>query len=68
MSFDSFGELLAMGDHGLYVWSSYGLAVAVVLVNVFAVSIARRRFLAEAAALQRRHGKAADRRSPGVEQ
>jgi heme exporter protein D len=56
-----------MGGHGLYVWSSYGLALAVVLFNVVAVSLARRRFLAEAAAQQRRHGAATDRRSPGVE-
>ncbi|WP_122734272.1 heme exporter protein CcmD, partial [Pseudomonas viridiflava] len=34
MSFDSFGDFLAMGRHGLFVWSAYGLCLLVLLVNV----------------------------------
>ncbi len=29
MSFASFGDFLAMGHHGLYVWSAYGICLAV---------------------------------------
>ena len=27
MSFATFGDFLAMGHHGLYVWSAYGLSL-----------------------------------------
>ena len=29
MSFSSFAEFLAMGSHGAYVWSAYGISLAV---------------------------------------
>jgi heme exporter protein D len=54
MSFDSVGELLTMGGHGLYVWMSYGASVIVVVANVIAVRRARARTLREARALERR--------------
>ncbi|MGB0965709.1 MAG: heme exporter protein CcmD [Litorivicinus sp.] len=28
MAFESFSEFLAMGRHGVYVWSSFGIACA----------------------------------------
>ncbi len=34
MAFDSFSEFLAMGKHGAYVWSAYGLTVLVIVVNI----------------------------------
>jgi heme exporter protein D len=34
-----------MGGHGLYVWSSYGLALAILLGNVVVPLWRRRRFL-----------------------
>jgi heme exporter protein CcmD len=34
MSFASFGDFLAMGHHGLYVWSAYGICLAVLALNV----------------------------------
>lgn len=43
--FDSWGDFVAMGGHGLYVWLSYGLSVAVVLANVLVTRISRRRYL-----------------------
>lgn len=43
VSFGSLGEFLAMGGHGLYVWLSYGVALVVVLANVFTLARARRR-------------------------
>lgn len=54
MSFHSFADFLAMGGHGLYVWLAYGSTIAVVLGNVLAVRIARRRYFRQAQALERR--------------
>jgi len=45
VSFASFAEFLAMGDHGLYVWLSYGVALIMVLYNVISVRLRRRRAL-----------------------
>lgn len=45
MSFASFTEFLAMGDHGLYVWLSYGTALIMVAYNVISVRVRQRRAL-----------------------
>ena len=42
MSFASFSDFLAMGRHGLYVWSAYGLCLAVLAINVAAPLWSRR--------------------------
>ena len=42
MNFDSFADFLAMGNHGLYVWLSYGVALVVIAANVLAVRRSRR--------------------------
>ncbi|WP_259642035.1 heme exporter protein CcmD, partial [Pseudomonas syringae] len=34
MSFASFSDFLAMGRHGVFVWSAYGLCLVVLLINV----------------------------------
>ncbi|MFP8965905.1 heme exporter protein CcmD [Pokkaliibacter sp. CJK22405] len=34
MYFSSFADFLAMGGHGLYVWLSYGIALAIMIFNV----------------------------------
>ena len=39
MSFASFGDFLAMGHHGLYVWSAYGICLAVLALNVAAQAV-----------------------------
>jgi len=58
MSFASFGEFLAMGHHGLYVWSAYGICLAVLAINVALPLLARRRYLqAEARRLRRENAK-----------
>ena len=56
MSFDSFGDLLAMSGHGGYVWSSYALALGVVVLIIVAPLRRRRRFLAEQASRLKRGG------------
>jgi heme exporter protein D len=47
LNFDTWGEFVAMGGHGFYVWLSYALSVIVVLGNVFATRSSRRRYLGE---------------------
>ena len=58
MSFASFSDFLAMGHHGPYVWSAYGICLLVLAVNVATPLLARRRYLqAEARRLRRESSK-----------
>lgn len=41
MYFDSFAAFIAMGRHGLYVWLSYGVFLAVILWNIWLVTSTR---------------------------
>nr|WP_234458790.1 heme exporter protein CcmD [Stutzerimonas balearica] len=43
-----------MGNHGVYVWTSYGISLAVLLLNVALPLLARRRHLQEEARRLRR--------------
>ena len=45
MNFSSFSEFVAMGHHGLYVWTSYGISLAVLILIVAMPVLARRRYL-----------------------
>lgn len=54
MNFASFSEFLAMGNHGLYVWTSYGVSLAVLILNVALPLLARRRYLNDEARRMRR--------------
>ncbi|AMO75282.1 heme exporter protein D [Pseudomonas citronellolis] len=54
MSFHSFGEFLAMGHHGPYVWSAYAISLVVLAINVAAPILARKRYLQEEARRLRR--------------
>ena len=54
MSFASFSEFIAMGNHGLYVWSAYGISLLVLGINVAAPLLARRRYLQDEARRLRR--------------
>ena len=44
MSFDSFAEFLAMGGHGLYVWTAYAITLVVFLGNLVQPFMGRRSF------------------------
>ena len=57
MSFASFGDFLAMGHHGLYVWSAYGISLLVLAINVAEPLLARRRYLQEEARRLRREAQ-----------
>ena len=54
MNFSSFSEFIAMGNHGLYVWTSYGISLAVLVLNVALPVRARRRYLQDEARRLRR--------------
>ncbi|WP_240057566.1 heme exporter protein CcmD [Paraburkholderia azotifigens] len=43
-----------MGGHGAYVWSGYGLCVALLALNVMLPLLARRRYLNKLARSRRR--------------
>jgi len=43
--FESFGEFLAMGGHGLYVWLSYGFGLFILMLNILLPLQARKRLL-----------------------
>ena len=57
MNFDSFAAFLAMGKHGLYVWSAYGISLALLGLNVVLPLLARRRYLQEQARRLRRENQ-----------
>lgn len=54
MNFSSFSEFIAMGNHGLYVWTSYGISLAVLVLNVALPMLARRQYLQDEARRLRR--------------
>lgn len=54
MNFSSFSDFIAMGNHGLYVWTSYGISLAVLILNVALPLMARRRYLQDEARRLRR--------------
>ena len=54
MSFTSFAEFVAMGNHGLYVWSAYGISLLVLAINLVLPILARRRYLQDQARRLRR--------------
>ena len=39
MSWGSLSEFLAMGGYGLYVWGSYGMAVACVVIEILLLNL-----------------------------
>mgnify|MGYP000712284141 CR=1 FL=1 len=45
MAFDSFADFMAMGKHGVYVWSSYGLTFAVIVGLLWQARHDRRAFI-----------------------
>ena len=45
MYFDSVSAMLAMDGHGVYVWSAYFIAIAVVVALLLAPGRRRRKFL-----------------------
>ena len=50
----SLKEFFDMGGYGFYVWSSYGIAMIVLLANVLSPILQRRKLLARLARRTRR--------------
>lgn len=42
MAFESFADFIAMGKHGPYVWSAYGITLVVVVANIVAPILRRK--------------------------
>jgi len=54
VNFSSFADFIAVGNHGLYVWTSYGISLAVLILNAALPMLARRRYLQDEARRLRR--------------
>jgi heme exporter protein D len=54
MAFESIGDFLMMGRHGLYVWTAYGLGFAVILFNVVSPILLKKRIIADQKRRERR--------------
>ncbi|MBU2964789.1 heme exporter protein CcmD [Amphritea sp. 2_MG-2023] len=54
MSFESFAEFIDMGGHGLYVWLSYAIALAVIVINIVNPLMQKRQIFSEQARRLRR--------------
>ncbi len=61
----SIGEFFAMGGHGVYVWSSYAIAVVVIGTLIVASRRALKAREAEVAALEAARPPRRTRRRPG---
>ncbi len=48
-------EFFQMGGYAFYVWTSYGIAALVLIINVIVPAWTRRRFLRQQALKQKRH-------------
>ena len=55
--FATFADFIEMGNHGLYVWLSYGIGLGIFLYNIVAVMLNKRRFFNEAKRRLRREQK-----------
>lgn len=42
MAFETFADFIAMGKHGPYVWSAYGITALVIAANIVAPILRRR--------------------------
>lgn len=54
MYFESFEAFLAMGKHGVYVWSAYGLGLLILSLNVILPVLNKRKVVAKQQARLRR--------------
>lgn len=47
IAFASFTDFLTMGNHGAYVWSAYGLGLALMALNAILPLLEKRRYLSD---------------------
>ena len=61
MSFDNLSDFLAMGGHGLYVWSSFALGLLILIGNVLLPWL---KLKATCNQLQREYRRQANQKTP----
>lgn len=54
MQFESFAEFVAMGRHGIFVWSSYAAFVAILAINVVLPVMQRKALMTRLRRVERR--------------
>ena len=47
MNWGSWDNFLRMGGYGFFVWGSYGMAMAIVAIEIWQLKVRRRRAMAE---------------------
>jgi len=47
VQFSSLAEFIAMGNHGLYVWSAYGISVVLIGLNVVLPILKKRQLISQ---------------------
>lgn len=62
--FDSFADFLAMGHHGPYVWSAYGIALAI-MIGMVAAPLQRGKALRKMIARQLRRDEVIEQADRG---
>ncbi len=55
MEFSTWQEFIAMGQHGFYVWLSYGFTAIVILANIIQPIRRKKKIAGEYLKMQRRH-------------
>ena len=69
MYFESWAGFFQMGGHGIYVWSAYVLGTLVVIYNLAAPVLARRRAVRDIRRIHSvtadRHGRHGQKKHPG---
>jgi heme exporter protein D len=56
-SFSNFNDFLQMGDHGLYVWLSYFIALLIIVYNIVSIQLKKRSFFIQSKRRLRRENK-----------
>ena len=56
LQFSSLSDFLAMGKHGFYVWSAYGITLVIVLANVLAPILKRKELMSDIRRNEKRKG------------
>jgi heme exporter protein D len=57
MFFDSFSSFIQMGNHGIYVWLSYGIFAVIVAANFILPIISRKKIIKDLERQMRREQK-----------
>ncbi|MCH8551390.1 MAG: heme exporter protein CcmD [Natronospirillum sp.] len=52
--FDSFSDFIRMGNHGVFVWSVYGITVFTILGHWLGLRLQKRRLVTEMQRLKKR--------------